>query len=103
MAARARADGLHNSKDPPPAPPELIRAWRTSQYGLSRGAGWGNEPAGSLEKMTHCLNVYTAVKAFHAWGGSETDFANQYFDLWKIEIDVEHLERDMEQRRLNAG
>lgn len=92
MAARARADGLHEP-DPSPAPPELVRAWRTSQYGLSRARGWGAEPAGSLEKMTHCLNVYTAVKAFTSWQGNETDFATQNFELWKIEIDIERLER----------
>lgn len=102
MAARARADGLHEP-DPPPAPPELVRAWRTQQYGLSHGHGWGAEPAGSLEKMTHALNVYTAVRSFHAWQGSETDFATSNFELWKIEINIEKLERAHEKDLLNAG
>ena len=45
--------------------------------------------------MTHALNVYTAFKAFYGRGEmTERDFADQYFDLWKIVIDVEKLERD---------
>jgi hypothetical protein len=45
--------------------------------------------------MTHALNVYTAFKSFYARGETtERDFAEQNFDLWKIVIDVEKLERD---------
>lgn len=53
--------------------------------------------------MTHALNVYTAVRSFHAWQGSETDFATSNFELWKIEIDIEKLERAHEKDLLNAG
>lgn len=44
--------------------------------------------------MTHALNVYTAFKSFEERGEmTETEFSRQYFDLWKIVIDVEKLER----------
>ena len=93
-AAHGRAVGQHDDKVPPP-PIELVAAWRTRDYGLSRGQGWRNEPAGSLERMTHTLNVYTAFKSFYERGDTtEHDFAEQYFELWKIVIDVEQVERD---------
>lgn len=93
-AEYGRAAGQKQSRLPPP-PIELIAAWRTRDYGLPRGQGWRNEPAGYLERMTHCLNVYTAFKAFEERGEqSEHDFAEQNFELWKIVIDVEKLERE---------
>jgi hypothetical protein len=93
-AEYGRAVGRRESRTPPP-PIELVAAWRTRDYGLPRGQGWRNEPVGYLERMTHALNVYTAFKSFEDRGEMpEHDFAEQYFDLWKIVIDVEKLERD---------
>lgn len=76
-------------------PPELIAGWRSEQWGLPRGRGWKDEPAGSLEKMTHALNVYRALKAFTERSTTENEFAEHHYDLWKIVIDVERLEREM--------
>lgn len=95
-AAYGRALGQRQTNTPPP-PIELVAAWRTRDYGLPRGQGWRNEPAGYIDKMTHALNVYTAFKAFEERGENdmtEHDFAEKYFDLWKIVIDVERLERE---------
>jgi len=79
----------------PPPPIELVAAWRTRDYGLPRGQGWRNEPAGTIDRMTHALNIYTAFKAFYGRAEmTETDFADHYFDLWKIVIDTEQMERD---------
>lgn len=89
-----RAIGQHDSHPPPP-PRDLVNAWRTRDYGLSRGRGWRDEPAGSLERMTQALNIYTAFRSFEERGTmTESEFAEQYFDLWKIVITVENLERD---------
>lgn len=94
-AEYGRAIGRHEAH--PPAPPlELVAAWRTRDYGLPRGKGWKDEPAGSLEAMTWALNVYTAFKAFEERGEmTETEFAEKYFDLWKIVISVEKQEREL--------
>jgi len=78
-------------------PLELIAAWRSEQWGLPRGKGWKDEPAGSLERMMHVLNVYRAFKAFTERRGTENEFAEHYFDLWKIVIDVEKLEKKMKE------
>ena len=83
-----RADNI------PPPPVELIAAWRTRDYGLPRGQGWRNEPVRTLEAMTHTLNVYTAFKEFYGREMTEHDFADKYFDLWKIVIDVEKAEHE---------
>ena len=49
--------------------------------------------------MNHALNVYIALKSFEERGDmTEVEFSEKYFDLWKIVIDVETLERN-----LNAG
>ncbi len=92
-AEYGRAVGQKQAKLPPP-PIELIAAWRTRDYGLPHGRGWRDEPAGYLERMTHCENVYTAFEAFEKRDVSEHDFAEQNFELWKIVIDVERLERE---------
>lgn len=45
--------------------------------------------------MTHALNVYTAFERFENRGKmTEVEFSQEYFDLWKIVIDVEKLERE---------
>jgi hypothetical protein len=73
----------------------LINAWRSREWGLPYSRGWKNETAGSLEKMSHALNVYTAFRRFEERGEmTEVKFSEQYFDLWRIVIDVEKLERD---------
>ena len=73
----------------------MIEAWRTQQYGLPYAGGWKNQTAGSLEKMNHALNVYTACRAFEDRGDmTEVEFSRQYFDLWRLVMDVEKLERD---------
>lgn len=44
--------------------------------------------------MNHALNVYTAFKAFEERGDmTEVEFSQKYFDLWRLVIDVEKLER----------
>lgn len=49
--------------------------------------------------MTWALNVYTAFKAFEERGEmTETEFAEKYFDLWKIVISVEKQERELDGR-----
>ena len=72
---------------------DLVAAWRSEQWGLPEGRGWKDEPAGSLERMTHALNVYRAFKAFYERRTTETEFAEHHFDLWKIVIDTERLEK----------
>lgn len=73
----------------------MVDAWRTDQYGLPYGGGWKNATAGSLEKMNHALNVYTAFKRFEERGDmTEVEFSRQHFDLWRLVIDVEKLERE---------
>lgn len=93
-AEYGRAIGRHDAHPPPP-PQELIEAWRTRDYGLPSGGGWKDEPAGSLERMTQALNVYTAFKAFEERTIPESEFADKHFDLWKIVISVEKQERKM--------
>ena len=45
--------------------------------------------------MIHALNVYTAFRSFEERGElTEVQFSQKYFDLWKIVIDVEKLERE---------
>lgn len=45
--------------------------------------------------MNHALNVYTALKTFEDRGDmTEVEFSRQYFDLWRIVIDIEKLERE---------
>lgn len=45
--------------------------------------------------MSHALNVYTAFRMFEERGEmTEVEFSQRYFDLWRIVIDVEKLERD---------
>ncbi len=47
--------------------------------------------------MTWALNVYEAFKAFEERGEmTETEFAEQHFDLWKIVISVEKQERELD-------
>lgn len=73
----------------------MIDAWRTKQYGLPYDGGWKNQTAGSLEKMNHALNVYTAFKEFEERGEmTEVEFSQKYFDLWRLVIDTEILERE---------
>jgi hypothetical protein len=93
-AAYGRSVARRESKNPPP-PPELLAAWKTRDYGLPHGAGWRNEKAGYLERITHALNVFTAFKEFEGRGEmTERDFADRFFELWQIVIDVEKLERE---------
>ena len=93
-AELGRADGLHEPRTSH-APYELICAWRTQQYGLSRGQGWRDEDAGTLERMTYALNIYNAFKAFEEREIPEDEFARRHFDIWKIVIDVEQMERKL--------
>lgn len=45
--------------------------------------------------MNHALNVYTACRAFEERGDmTEVEFSRQHFDLWRIVIDTEKLERE---------
>ena len=63
---------------------------------MRHGRGWGHETAGTLEKMQHALNVYTAFKSFEDRGRmTEVEFSEKYFDLWRIVIDVEKLEKEL--------
>lgn len=84
-------------------PVDLVSAWRSEQWGLPEGRGWKDEPAGSLEKMTHSLNVYRAFKAFYERKTTETEFAENHFDLWKIVIDTERLEKRIAKEEESNG
>jgi hypothetical protein len=62
---------------------------------LPYAGGWKVQTAGSLERMNHALNVYTACKMFEERGAmTEVEFSEKYFDLWKMIIDIEQMERD---------
>lgn len=44
--------------------------------------------------MNHVLSVYTAFEKFEDRGDmTEVEFSRQYFDLWRLVIDVEKLEK----------
>jgi hypothetical protein len=75
-----------------------VQAFRTKNYGLPAGRGWQAEPAGSLERMAYLLSVYEAFKAFEERGDvTEVEFSRRSFELWQIMIDVEKLEKELDQ------
>lgn len=44
--------------------------------------------------MNHALNVYTALERFEDRGDmTEVEFSREYFELWRLVIDVERLEK----------
>ena len=68
-----------------PMPHELRQAFLCKQWGLPKAGGLDDQPAGLVDKMTVCLNVYHAMRSF---GVGRADFATwaqtnpEYMDTW---------------------
>lgn len=84
------------AQDQGPPPEELRMAWRCEKWGMPRGQGWLNEPAGMVDKMTVALNVYNA---FRAWrnrpreGELGKSWLKDHPEIRKIVFDVRDLRK----------
>ncbi len=59
-----------------PAPPELRLAWRIQQWGPPNSDGWGEWPAGQIDRLSAVLNVYNAMAAYA--GNASADWLDRH-------------------------
>ena len=87
LAAADCAEG----KGPPPG--ELTLGWQAKCWGaLPEAGGLKDQPAGLLEKMSTCVSVYDAMRAYKACPpGQEGEFSRRQPDAWRIVLSIREM------------